>query len=199
MKYLEESKQKYGQRTMVLMQVGCFYEFYGVDNAQVKIGNIKELTAILNIPGQSNVHAITINHRANYRPKDKHYLHIQAGFPCNSIGLYITLLLKHGYTIVVIDQTQPITTQPLLKSGRVDAGTCIVFPLLDHVVPEFIPSFHLDIYQSSTVRRITRVYIPYYMEPGVQQEIKMGYIERQSRPGGELYHSAKTSFYSLIT
>jgi hypothetical protein len=36
------------------------------------------------------------------------------------------------------------------------------------------------------------------MDPKLQNEIKMAYIERESRPNGELYQTAKQSFYNLV-
>jgi len=40
---------KYGTDTVVLMEVGSFFEICGVDNATVQIGKTKEIAEILNI------------------------------------------------------------------------------------------------------------------------------------------------------
>ena len=39
----------YGKKTIVLMEVGSFYEMYGVDNEKEKITPIKEVSQTLNI------------------------------------------------------------------------------------------------------------------------------------------------------
>ena len=40
---------KYGSKTLVLMQVGSFFEFYGVNNKEEKIGDLLTITELLNI------------------------------------------------------------------------------------------------------------------------------------------------------
>ena len=42
-------EKKYGSKTIVLMQVGSFFEFYGVNNDQEKIGDAQKITELLNI------------------------------------------------------------------------------------------------------------------------------------------------------
>ena len=51
-KYFEyqiEYEKKYGLNTLVLMQVGSFFEFYGIDNQEEKIGNSQYIAELLNI------------------------------------------------------------------------------------------------------------------------------------------------------
>ena len=39
----------YGKKTLILMEVGSFYELYGVNNKIEKIGDVQSVTEILNI------------------------------------------------------------------------------------------------------------------------------------------------------
>src|SRR5690348_9004220 len=48
--YFEELKKlqaEFGDRSLVLMQEGSFYEIYGVDTPELKIGHINEVSKIL--------------------------------------------------------------------------------------------------------------------------------------------------------
>ena len=48
-KLYDEYSRKYGEKVSILMQVGSFYEMYGIDNGVDKLGNAEELSRILNI------------------------------------------------------------------------------------------------------------------------------------------------------
>ena len=93
-----EFEKKYGKNTLVLMQVGSFFEFYGVDNDQEKIGNAKIIAEILNIQLTRRNKSILENSRNNC---------LMAGFPTHSLKRFIQILLSHQYTIVLIEQVTP--------------------------------------------------------------------------------------------
>jgi len=93
-----EYEKKYGTNTLVLMQVGSFFEFYGVDNDQEKIGNAKIIAEILNIQLTRRNKSILENSRNNC---------LMAGFPTHSLKRFIQILLSHQYTIVLIEQVTP--------------------------------------------------------------------------------------------
>jgi DNA mismatch repair protein MutS len=42
-------EKKYGKLSVILMEVGSFYEIYGVNNAKTNIGNIDEISKLLGI------------------------------------------------------------------------------------------------------------------------------------------------------
>ena len=77
-------EKKYGKNTIVLMQVGSFFEVYGVDNDKEKIGNLQKITEILNITLTRRNKAILENSRENC---------LMAGIPTRSIKRYLNLLL----------------------------------------------------------------------------------------------------------
>ena len=91
--YFVEYTKKYGDKTVILMQVGGFYEYYGVEH---EFGNVNEIAALLlmHVSGKSYTDESTGN-------KSKHQM---AGFPLNAIDKYIQVLIRNGYTIVIIDQ-----------------------------------------------------------------------------------------------
>ncbi len=90
--------KKYGERTIVLMQVGHFYECYGVDNAeeQTNSANLYRLTDILDIQLTRKNKNIKENSRKNP---------LMIGVNIYSIDKYIQILLNNNYTSVLIEQT----------------------------------------------------------------------------------------------
>jgi DNA mismatch repair protein MutS len=89
-------EKKYGTETLVLMQVGSFFEFYGVDNNEEKIGNLQFITELLNIQLTRRNKAILENSRSNC---------LMGGFPTHALKRFLPLLLNNNYTIILIEQT----------------------------------------------------------------------------------------------
>ena len=97
---------KYGPKTLVLMQVGSFYEMYMTEQYGP---NLKEISQILNIictKKDKSVKEISV--------KNPYML----GFPLVSTDKFITLLINAGFTIATIDQvTAP--PEPLRKCTNI--------------------------------------------------------------------------------
>jgi DNA mismatch repair protein MutS len=92
-------EKKYGKKTIVLMQVGSFFEFYGVNNEKEKIGDSQIVAELLNIQLSRRNKSILENSRSNA---------LMAGFPLNSLKRFINILLTNNYTVVLIEQvTEP--------------------------------------------------------------------------------------------
>ena len=97
---LQEKYEKiYGRRTIVLMEVGSFFEIYGVENDKIKKGLVKEIATILNIQvARKSKNTLKITHKNPY----------MAGFPNWAKDKYLPILLKEGYTVVLVEQvTKP--------------------------------------------------------------------------------------------
>jgi len=130
----EEFSKKYGANTVVLMEVGSFFEVYGVDNEQEKIGNPKEVTEILNLQLTRKNKAIKENNRKNT---------LMAGFPSATFDRYIQKITRENkYTIVIIRQkgTPPNVTRYLdtiLSPG-------INFDFCQNNEDNFITSLNID-------------------------------------------------------
>ena len=106
--YLNEQQKyekKYGKSTIVLMQVGHFYEAYGVDNEKENTNseNMKNLADIMNIQMTRKNKSISDNSRGNP---------LMIGVNIYSIDKYIQILLNANYTIVLISQ---ISDPPYVK------------------------------------------------------------------------------------
>lgn len=91
--YTKEYKQKYGEKTIVLMQVGSFFELYSItddtDSEIYKIADICNITI-----SKKNKSVLEVN---NHNP-------LMAGFPLYTITKYQNILLQNNYTIVMIEQ-----------------------------------------------------------------------------------------------
>ena len=94
----EKYEKKYGEFTIVLMQVGHFYEAYGVSNEIEKSNdtNLYRLSDIMNIQMTRKNKNIKENNRGNP---------LMIGVNIYSIDKYIQMLLNANYTIVIIAQT----------------------------------------------------------------------------------------------
>lgn len=89
-------EEKYGPNTVVIIEVGSFFEVYGVDNETQKIGKPKEVAEILNL--QLTRKNKTILHNTIKNP-------LLAGFPVATFDRYIQRLIQENkYTIVVVRQ-----------------------------------------------------------------------------------------------
>ena len=87
---------KYGTDTVVLMEVGSFFEIYGVDNATKQIGKTKEIAEILNIQ---------LTRKNKNIPENNVKNPLMAGFPSATFDRYVQKLIREDkYTIVIIKQ-----------------------------------------------------------------------------------------------
>lgn len=108
-KIYTECINEYGEKTVVLMQVGSFYEIYKVDNEKERIGNADIIADILNIAysKKNKTEKSTRNH-PNF-----------AGFTKTYLSKYVTPLLENDYTIVIVDELEKSsdTNGKLIKRG----------------------------------------------------------------------------------
>lgn len=94
--YLDKYQEKYGKKTVLLMQVGSFHEIYSCE-IRKKNPEIYQVADILNLIVSRKDKSEPIT-ESNY---------CMAGFPSVSIRKFINLLVENNYTVVVIDQTTP--------------------------------------------------------------------------------------------
>ena len=91
--YTKEYKKKYGEKTLVLIQVGSFFELYSTtedtDSEIYKIADICNISI-----SKKNKSVLEVN---NQNP-------LMAGFPLYTITKYQNILLQNNYTIVMIEQ-----------------------------------------------------------------------------------------------
>ncbi len=89
-------KQQYGHETVILMEVGDFFELYGVQNEFENVGaNLQEISDILNIRVTSKNKSITLIDRKNP---------LMSGFPSYIVEKHIQTLIENNYTVVLVEQ-----------------------------------------------------------------------------------------------
>ena len=93
--YHNKHIKKYGKKSLVLMQIGSFYECYSTDTDGP---DLYEISTLLNITktvkDKSN---LTINYNNPY----------MLGFPMIAVEKYMPILVNNNYTVMVIDQVTP--------------------------------------------------------------------------------------------
>ena len=89
-------ESKYGEKTIILMEIGSFFELYEVNNDELKIGKAKEIAELLNIQLTRKNKTIVENSIKNP---------LLAGVPTVSIERYLARLINSKkYTIVMVKQ-----------------------------------------------------------------------------------------------
>ena len=93
-KYQKEYSEKYGNKTIVLMEVGSFYEMYATKEDSSYIKNVCDLLNILLTRKNKNIPV---------SPKNPY----MGGIVSTSIDKYMRVLLEHNYTVVLVEQLNP--------------------------------------------------------------------------------------------
>ena len=90
-------EKKYGKDTIVLMEIGTFFEVYEVNNDDEQIGHAKEVAELLNIQLTRKNKSILENNQTNP---------LMAGVPAISFDKHINRIIQEQkYTITIIKQT----------------------------------------------------------------------------------------------
>ena len=95
--YTEKWKKEYGEKTLVLIQVGSFFESYGLldENNNIYGSSISEF---------ADINDMTISRKNICVGKSKV---VMAGFGLPQLEKYIKKLQEHGFTIPVYTQDTP--------------------------------------------------------------------------------------------
>ena len=96
--YQQNFVKKYGPDTIVLMQVGSFYEFYGLDIEKL---SYKEINSSLEL---DNTHLYKVAQLLGFSIAKKTNHALMAGVPKYAIDKHVKKLLDNNYTIVIIEQ-----------------------------------------------------------------------------------------------
>lgn len=94
--YLNDYSKKYGDNTIIFMQVGSFFELYSIEVNSNYLYKIADICGIQISRKNKNIQEVSRNNP------------LMCGFPLYVVDKYIQLLLKEKYTIVLIEQiTEP--------------------------------------------------------------------------------------------
>lgn len=107
-------EKKYGPNTIVLYEVGSFYEIYGLNNDKEVIGKPAEIAELLNIQLTRRNKEIRENNRSNP---------LMAGFQSGSLQKYLRILVQNNYTVVLVEQTTPSPNPKREVTNIISSGT----------------------------------------------------------------------------
>ena len=100
-----EYKEKYGNKTIVLLQVGAFFEVYGIKDIKNDLIHNNNIVVVdsnkSNIIDFTNICQLTIAEKKAYIDG---YQIVMAGFRDFSLDKYISILTDNGYTVPVYVQ-----------------------------------------------------------------------------------------------
>jgi DNA mismatch repair ATPase MutS len=93
--YMQKYKERYGDKCIVFLQVGSFYEMYTIAEYNNSDNDIYKIADICGIQTTKKNKSIKEISRSNP---------VMAGFPMHSVSKFTQLLLNNNYTIVIIQQ-----------------------------------------------------------------------------------------------
>jgi DNA mismatch repair protein MutS len=108
--YTKKYQNLYGNKTLVLEQVGSFYEIY----SDGTLLDMKEISDVLNIIVSRKNKSITEISRSN---------HLMAGFPLYTLKKFVNILINHDYTVVIVSQVTPPPNPKRKVTDIVSPGT----------------------------------------------------------------------------
>ena len=94
----DKYQEKYGDNTIILMEVGSFFEMYGIETTEINKGKVTEISSLLNIQCTKKDKAKLEENYNNPR---------MAGFPTPALSKYINIILENNYTVVLVEQVTP--------------------------------------------------------------------------------------------
>lgn len=142
--YTAEYKNKYGDRTVVMIEVGSFWEMYNCDKD--KGANMVDVCSLLNITisrKNKNIVEVSLSNP------------LMAGFPSQALAKFLPILVDNDYTVILVGQ---VSSPPNPKRGVVgiySKGTWLDGQQNSNTAPtnNFIMSVTIDTH----VHPVTRV------------------------------------------
>ena len=95
LKYQDDYRVKYGENTLILMQVGSFFELYSI---------IENCSFLYKISDICNIQISKKNKQIKEVSKNNP---LMAGFPLYTLNKYVQILVQNNFTVVLIEQITP--------------------------------------------------------------------------------------------
>ena len=140
LKYIE----KYGEKTIILMMVGSFYECYSVYNEEIQIGPDLQMF--------SNLLNIQVSRRNKNIPEINFHNWSLLGVPSISLIKYRDILLNYGYTIVIVDQISSPPNPERAVTEIISPSTIV--ETYDNQDNHYLLSIYINEYPTSTYEKI---------------------------------------------
>ncbi len=115
--YQDEYRGKYGENTVILMQVGSFFELYSIIENDPFMSKISDICNIIVSRKNKAIKEVSRNNP------------VMAGFPLYTLNKFVTILTENNYTIILIEQVSAPPnpdrkiTEIISKSTYISNGT----------------------------------------------------------------------------
>ena len=130
----------YGENSVVLMQVGQFFEMYAVTNETIHMGaDLTKLSDILQIQVARRDKEIDQISCDNY---------LMAGFPDHSLLKFKNILLNHNFTIILVEQVTEPPNPERKVTEIISPGTSL--DPFNKADTHYLLSIYIDSYPSHT-------------------------------------------------
>lgn len=137
MNYCTEYETLYGKDTVVLMEVGGFYELYGVNyNDTVSGADIYNVAGLLGIQVSRKNKNILENSYSNP---------LMAGFPSYTLHKFIDILVTNNKTVVLVEQTTS-PPNPKREVTRIISPATYEEKIYTNTTTNYIMHLYLDSY-----------------------------------------------------
>jgi len=147
LKYHVQYTEKYGEKTIILMMIGSFYECYSVHNDMVQIGpDLQYFSNLLNIQ---------VSRRNKNIPEIDFHNWSLLGVPSISLIKYRDVLLNYGYTIVLVDQVSS-PPNPERKVTEIISPSTII-DAYDNQDSHYLLSFYMNQYLTNTYEKLLMI------------------------------------------
>src|SRR3989338_636867 len=105
----DKYREKFGEKTVLFMQVGSFYELYGIETETEKVGCVSEISELLNIQKtRKNKKELVVS-------RDNPML---CGIPCVALKKYLDVMRANYYTVVIMDQTNTVNSKKIERKYK---------------------------------------------------------------------------------
>jgi DNA mismatch repair protein MutS len=99
--HVHEFRAKYGEKTLVLIEVGSFWEFYAKRGDELTEAGLRRVCDLLNL-------------QPSRKPDP-----IMAGFPSQTLPKYLDMLVALEYTTVLVSQSDDMNGAKVRRVSRV--------------------------------------------------------------------------------
>lgn len=145
-KYTADYKHIYGENTVVLMQVGAFFEVYGTKNKE------NEEISRSSIVDLANICQLNISVKA--QPYEDNENIVMAGFRDFTLDKYITKLVEGGYSVPVFIQVKEAKTITRVLDKVYSPGTYVSCDTDSNIqISNNIMSIWFDVYKPYTTKQ----------------------------------------------
>jgi DNA mismatch repair protein MutS len=140
--YTEKYKEMYGEKTLVLIQIGSFFEVYGTTHQGA---NVEEICGIINIQ-------MTRKNKSNTEITRKNPN--MCGIPTYMLKKYVDILVSENYTLIIIEQvTEP--PEPERKVTNIISPSTYIDEQINTVENNYLMSLYITTGYSSKKEYIT--------------------------------------------